>query len=31
MLFVYYSELFEKHAELFESLGVDPNNGMGDE
>ncbi len=27
---VYYKDLFEKHAALFEQLGVDPNNGLGD-
>ncbi|MEM9339357.1 MAG: NADP-dependent isocitrate dehydrogenase, partial [Bacteroidota bacterium] len=27
---VYYEEVFEKYGELFESLGVDPNNGIGD-
>ena len=27
---VYFSELFEKHAALFERLGVDANNGLGD-
>jgi len=27
---VYYKELFEKHAALFDELGVDPNNGIGD-
>lgn len=26
---VFYKELFSKHAELFESLGVNPNNGFG--
>jgi isocitrate dehydrogenase len=27
---VYYRDVFEKHAELFEQLGVDANNGIGD-
>ncbi len=27
---VYFSDLFEKHAGVFEQLGVDPNNGLGD-
>ena len=27
---VYFRELFDKHAALFEELGVDPNNGLGD-
>ncbi len=27
---VYYQDVFEKHAELFEKLGIDPNNGLGD-
>lgn len=27
---VYYSDVFAKHADLFESLGVDANNGIGD-
>lgn len=27
---VFYSELFEKFADLFDSLGVDPTNGIGD-
>ncbi len=27
---VYYREVFEKHGALFEELGVDPNNGIGD-
>ncbi len=27
---VYYGEVFEKHADVFEQLGVDPNNGIGD-
>ncbi|MEM7035025.1 MAG: NADP-dependent isocitrate dehydrogenase [Chloroflexota bacterium] len=26
----YYSAVFEKHAAVFEELGVDPNNGIGD-
>jgi isocitrate dehydrogenase len=26
----YYSEVFEKHAALFDELGVDPRNGIGD-
>ncbi len=27
---VYYADVFEKHGELFDELGVDPNNGIGD-
>ncbi|MGE4629430.1 MAG: NADP-dependent isocitrate dehydrogenase [Pseudohongiellaceae bacterium] len=27
---IYYRDVFKKHAEKFESLGVDPNNGIGD-
>ncbi|MDP6764468.1 MAG: NADP-dependent isocitrate dehydrogenase [SAR324 cluster bacterium] len=27
---IFYSELFEKHSELFEELGINPNNGLGD-
>ncbi|HKJ00442.1 MAG TPA: NADP-dependent isocitrate dehydrogenase [bacterium] len=27
---VYYQEVFEKHAETFKKLGVNPNNGIGD-
>ena len=27
---IYYRELFEKHSELFEELGINPNNGLGD-
>ena len=27
---VYYKDAFEKHSELFERLGVNPNNGVGD-
>lgn len=27
---VYFNDVFEKHAALFEELGVDPNNGLGD-
>ena len=27
---IYYSKLFEKHSELFEELGINPNNGLGD-
>ena len=27
---VYYSDVFEKHGALFEELGVDPGNGIGD-
>jgi len=27
---VYYKQVFEKHAEVFRSLGVDPDNGLGD-
>ena len=26
----YYSDVFEKHGALFEELGIDPNNGIGD-
>ncbi len=26
----YYKDAFEKHGEVFEQLGVDPNNGIGD-
>lgn len=26
---VFYKDLFEKHAELFDQLGVNPNNGLG--
>ena len=26
----YYSDVFEKHGALFDSFGVDPNNGIGD-
>lgn len=26
----YYAEVFEKHAAVFEELGVEPNNGIGD-
>ncbi len=26
----YYSDVFEKHGALFDELGVDPNNGIGD-
>ncbi|MEM7345135.1 MAG: NADP-dependent isocitrate dehydrogenase [Chloroflexota bacterium] len=26
----YYKEVFEKHADTFEAIGVDPNNGIGD-
>lgn len=26
---IFYKDLFEKHAELFEKLGVNPNNGLG--
>ncbi len=26
----YYADVFEKHAALFDELGVDPNNGIGD-
>jgi isocitrate dehydrogenase len=26
----YYSDVFDRHRELFEKLGVDPNNGIGD-
>ena len=29
-LTVYYKDVFEKHADLFEELGVDPLNGLGD-
>ena len=27
---VYYDEVFDKHADLFAEIGVDPNNGIGD-
>jgi len=27
---VYYKDVFEKHASVFEQIGVDPNNGVGD-
>ncbi len=27
---VFYQDVFEKHAKVFEELGVDPNNGIGD-
>ena len=27
---VYFQEVFDKHADTFRELGVDPNNGMGD-
>lgn len=27
---VFYADVFEKHAQLFEELGVNPNNGIGD-
>ncbi len=27
---IFYSELFEKHWELFEQIGINPNNGLGD-
>lgn len=27
---VYYADVFEKHADKFSQLGVDPNNGIGD-
>ena len=27
---IFFSELFEKHSELFEELGINPNNGLGD-
>ncbi|MCB1903936.1 MAG: NADP-dependent isocitrate dehydrogenase, partial [Gammaproteobacteria bacterium] len=27
---VYFKDVFDKHAKVFEKLGVDPNNGMGD-
>ena len=27
---VYYDQVFEKHADLFDELGVEPNNGIGD-
>ncbi len=27
---VYYADVFEKHADVFEQLGVDANNGIGD-
>ena len=27
---VYYKDVFEKHSDLFDKIGVDPNNGIGD-
>src|SRR5690606_18397234 len=27
---VYYADVFEKHRQLFDELGVEPNNGIGD-
>jgi len=27
---VFYNEIFEKHGDLIEELGIDPNNGIGD-
>ncbi|MFW3146327.1 MAG: NADP-dependent isocitrate dehydrogenase [Thermoplasmatota archaeon] len=27
---VFFKDVFDKHAEVFEELGVDPNNGLGD-
>ena len=27
---VYYKDVFEKHAETFKKLGIDPDNGLGD-
>lgn len=27
---VYYQDVFEKHADVFDEIGVDPNNGIGD-
>ena len=27
---IFYSELFENHRELFEQIGITPNNGLGD-
>jgi len=27
---VYYADVFEKHAKLFDEIGVEPNNGIGD-
>ena len=30
MVSTYYASVFEKHGALFESLGVNPNNGIGD-
>uniref|UniRef100_A0A7S3PJM8 Isocitrate dehydrogenase (NADP(+)) n=1 Tax=Aplanochytrium stocchinoi TaxID=215587 RepID=A0A7S3PJM8_9STRA len=30
MVKVYYKDVFEKHASLFERIGVNPNNGVGD-
>jgi len=27
---VYFKDVYEKHAELFKQIGVDPNNGLGD-
>ena len=30
MVSVYYKDVFEKYADVFEQLGVEPNNGIGD-
>ena len=30
MVSVYYADVFAKHADTFEKIGVDPNNGIGD-
>ena len=30
MVSVYYADVFAKHADTFDKLGVDPNNGIGD-
>ena len=30
MVTVYYADVFKKHQETFEKIGVDPNNGIGD-
>jgi isocitrate dehydrogenase len=30
VVLVFFKDLFEKHADVFEALGVNPNNGLGD-